>query len=301
MSTNERHDHAKAGDCSAESLIKKQSSSYLSAAQAIRCSLYPLHIRCSRDIKSKNMAKHKVFPLLITALAVIALLFFHLFSLCYHHQDKDVIRESFHYPEKRLTNIALTAPDNTTHAALLRKVVIIIPYFGQSWPPWFPTFLSCAGTNKDVVDWVIFYSDHIVNYIPLSLQPSNVQLIPISTYEFAERLLPAIEIGSQSRLHAVQMISSFLRKYPYVLVEFKPMLGMVFGDFINESYSHWGYGDIDIFLGNISQIVLDASKEFDVINFTFGDRAQLVLEVLLSVQSYQLIFGEVHLFCTNSF
>lgn len=52
------------------------------------------------------------------------------------------------------------------------------------------------------------------------------------------------------------------------MVEFKPALGWVFREYLKE-YTHWAYGDLDVFFGDLTKGWLEPSemREYDVITY----------------------------------
>lgn len=56
------------------------------------------------------------------------------------------------------------------------------------------------------------------------------------------------------------------------MVEFKPALGWVFREYLKE-YSHWAYGDLDVFFGDLTKGWLEPSemREFDIITYRSVD------------------------------
>lgn len=52
------------------------------------------------------------------------------------------------------------------------------------------------------------------------------------------------------------------------MVEFKPALGWVFREYLKE-YTHWAYGDLDVFFGDLTKGWLEASemREYDIVTY----------------------------------
>ena len=68
---------------------------------------------------------------------------------------------------------------------------------------------------------------------------------------------------------------------PYYMVEFKPALGWVFREYL-EKYTHWAYGDLDVFFGDLTKGWLEASemREYDVVTYRSNNRRTLIVHVL---------------------
>jgi hypothetical protein len=174
------------------------------------------------------------------------------------------------------------------------RALIIIPYFTKFVPVWFQSFLSSTTVNEDLIDWIIFASDETNLHQSFQI-PSNVRIEYLSYLAFAQRLLELLAANdnrqkgkktvysSNITTHDVGLLSKFLERHPYVIVEFKPMLGAMFRDYLH-NYSHWGYGDLDVLMGNISMLMNDRIlNRYDIINYTFGDHYSLYLRAQLVI------------------
>ena len=79
------------------------------------------------------------------------------------------------------------------------------------------------------------------------------------------------------------MFRALIDKHPYVLVEFKPCLGFIFSDIVEE-YSHWAYADMDMLAGRIDSFVtLEHIHTFDIISLSFGDNNRLYMRGQMTI------------------
>ncbi|CAM9647952.1 unnamed protein product, partial [Laminaria digitata] len=87
-----------------------------------------------------------------------------------------------------------------------------------------------------------------------------------------------------ARLMAAKFIQKLLSKNPYYMVEFKPALGWVFREYLKD-YSHWAYGDLDVFFGDLTKGWLEPSemRDYDVVTYSFGDQERAYLRGQLTV------------------
>ena len=61
------------------------------------------------------------------------------------------------------------------------------------------------------------------------------------------------------------------------MAEYKPAFGVVFEDFLT-GYSHWGYCDLDMVLGNLPLFIEQAElASQDIVTYSFGDMDALYL------------------------
>ena len=125
----------------------------------------------------------------------------------------------------------------------MKKCLFIVPYFGKL-PDFFPLFLKSAAYNEDF-NWLILTND-MTNY----KYPENVRVMYMSFNEF-KRLV-------QSKFDFPISLESYQK-----LCDYKPAYGYILEDQIKD-YDFWGYCDIDIILGKISDfITLDMMEKYD--------------------------------------
>lgn len=128
-----------------------------------------------------------------------------------------------------------------------KDAIVIIPYFGK-WPSYFDLFLkSCSNNN-----WlqILFFTD-----CPIPQEyPNNITFISISFNEL-------FDIMNQKLA-----LPNFIPADSYKLCDLKPTYGYVFTDYV-KGYNYWGYGDIDLFYGDLkSKIEHKIDAEFDIIS-----------------------------------
>lgn len=115
-----------------------------------------------------------------------------------------------------------------------KKVVIIIPYFGKL-PNYFSLWLESVRNNPQINVIFLTDNDKLLNC------PSNVNRI-VTT-------LSAVKARAQKLIDFPIKLNS-----PYKLVDYKPLYGEMFSDYIS-GYDWWGWGDIDTIWGNLSLIL----------------------------------------------
>ena len=113
-----------------------------------------------------------------------------------------------------------------------------------SWPQYLPIFLQCARYNPDVRFTLITNLDeHHPSWNEMlgnTTKPSNVILAPY-TFEMIVAEIQKNKLGLGMDLKV---------KSPYKLIDFKPMYGVLFRKELI-GFSHWGWFDLDIYVGNI--------------------------------------------------
>lgn len=116
-----------------------------------------------------------------------------------------------------------------------KRACIVICYFGE-FPKSIESFFRSCGNNPDF-NWLIF-TDCKAEHIP-----SNVRLIETNLNDV--RKLAETKIGMKLNLSA-----------PYKLCDYKVAYGLIFEDYLEE-YDFWGYGDLDVIYGNLSEFITD--------------------------------------------
>lgn len=131
----------------------------------------------------------------------------------------------------------------------MKNVNFIIPYFGKL-PALFPIFLKSCEYNYNF-NWTLFTDDK-TNYS----FPKNFQVV----YTTFENIKKHIQDKFDFNIEI---------KTPYKFCDLKPMYGYLFPEY-NEGYKFWGYCDIDIVLGNLSNFITEEILEkYDKI-YTLG-------------------------------
>ena len=166
------------------------------------------------------------------------------------------------------------------------RLAIIIPFVGEGSeviPPYLDMFCVAAGGSTSLVDFLLIHNG-VLDEFNRDSCPPNVRFISLSHTEgFSQKLLRVMDlkddevtaVGSKDKL--AKILAKHIIKYPYVLVEFKPALGHIFAEYI-EDYSHWGYSDLDILFGDLQRWVTeDELNDFDIVTYGFGDQDRLYL------------------------
>ena len=164
------------------------------------------------------------------------------------------------------------------------RLAIVLPFAGdgpESIPPYLRVFCVGAAAAKDTADFLIFHNGALAEFPVATACPSNVKFINLgTTHAMALRFLKVLdqkpdEDFALNRARLEHLTATHLKMYPYCLVEFKPALGHVFADYLQD-YSHWGYSDLDILFGDLGRwMTADEWQDFDVVTYGFGDQERL--------------------------
>ena len=114
------------------------------------------------------------------------------------------------------------------------RIVVVVPYFGRL-PTMFPLWLISCGYNSEI-DWLVF-TDDISSYEC----PGNVKIIHMS--------FDTIRATIQ-HLYTFKILLST----SYELCQFRPAYGHIFKEYLI-NYDFWGYCDLDVVFGRISNFI----------------------------------------------
>ncbi|OXC22972.1 hypothetical protein AYP82_08215 [Lactobacillus crispatus] len=124
----------------------------------------------------------------------------------------------------------------------MNRIAIVIPYFGKL-PYYFETWLYSAKKNKNI-DFLIFTNDReIVRY---KLE-DNIKVYIEEFENFKERFQKEISFPISL-------------EYPYKICDYRPMYGIALKDIL-KNYDFWGFGDLDMVLGDIKQFISKETME----------------------------------------
>jgi len=118
----------------------------------------------------------------------------------------------------------------------MSKIAVIIPYFGQ-FPNYFDLWMRSATENDDVT--FLIFTDIVWN----KEVPKNIKFIQISFDEIKRKVNEILDFD-------------FRLENPYKLCDYRPIFGLIFEDYLTD-YDFWGYCDVDLIFGIISNYVND--------------------------------------------
>ena len=166
--------------------------------------------------------------------------------------------------------------DSYKPAEVVYRVAIIVIYIGPALPSWFDAFAYTAQSSSSLYDWYIFVTE-----ADIRATPPNVHMIKITEDDLATRI-SKLDDNINIDKHK-NTILQLIRKSAYMLVEFKACLGFLFSDYI-ENYSHWAYGDMDMLLGRMHELIpIEILNRYDIYTSSFGDNFRLYMRGQLTI------------------
>ena len=142
-----------------------------------------------------------------------------------------------------LCNFLLALPSrghNTQSQEKSFKANIFVVFYAKSWPNYIPIFLYTLSYQDKYFDWTIV-SNLKASDLPYPGPPKNLKIVEMSYDKFLEKIRKL----SPVELPPVEKIG---------IVDFKPFYGDVFSSYLSAEHTHWGWSDLDIFLGDLSLI-----------------------------------------------
>ena len=142
------------------------------------------------------------------------------------------------------------------------RVAMLIPLLGPA-PPYLPYFVSSAARAAPLIDFLVFHERLHLPWEQRQL-PANVKFVDLGGGGLAE--LVGLKLGERLGLplrNATTLLRSLrllFDKWPRLIAEYKPTFGTVFEDFLGD-YSHWGYADLDMVIGNLPLFIERAELE----------------------------------------
>lgn len=153
----------------------------------------------------------------------------------------------------------------------MKKIIIIIPYFGE-FPNYFQLFLNSCKKNR-TINWAII-TDNDEEYV----YPPNVMVVRDTFDNIRARIKDRFDFNpSIDSVHK--------------LCEYKPAYGFLFPEIVKD-YDYWGYGDVDLIYGDLRTFLKDDVLSFDKV-FTLGHFTLIKNTIECNEMFMQEIDGEL--------
>lgn len=130
----------------------------------------------------------------------------------------------------------------------MKKIVLIIPYFGK-FPNYFDLFLKSCSYNS-TIDWLLITDNDFASPY------SNIHVLHWTFERMKEQISEKLQV--QAPIPA-----------PYKLCDYRPAYGEIFAEYLTE-YEFWGHCDIDLIYGDLERYIAEAPLGLYDRIFTFG-------------------------------
>lgn len=169
----------------------------------------------------------------------------------------------------------------------MKSVLIIIDYFGATFPEWIDLFFESCRWNP-TIDWLI-HTDCETN----ADVPQNVTIRQMEWNDYV-------------RLVSLKLGIHFQPSSSYKICDIKPALGSIWEQEV-EGYDFFGYGDLDVIYGNIrhfyTEQILQESNLLSTHEWGISGHLCLIRNTLWMRKAYSRIKGWKSLFefpdCTH--
>ena len=137
---------------------------------------------------------------------------------------------------------------------------MLVPWVNEL-PPWLSYFLVTARNSAYLIDFLIF---HETLSPPTEGLPENVRFIGLGEGGLAQlfglRMGEELAMPVKNASLLIRSIRFMLDKWPRLVAEYKPAFGTIFDKYLG-GYSHWGYCDLDMVIGNVPLFVEEVELE----------------------------------------
>jgi nitrite reductase/ring-hydroxylating ferredoxin subunit len=150
------------------------------------------------------------------------------------------------------------------------RIAMVVPWVDEL-PSWVSYFVLTARRSRYLIDWLIFHE----SLSPPNHLPDNVRFIDLGVGGLAQLfgLKMGVELNMPVR-NASLLIRSMrymFERWPRLVAEYKPAFGAIFEQYLTE-YSHWGYCDLDMVIGNLPLFIEHSElASQDIVTYSFGD------------------------------
>eukprot|EP01027_Heterolobosea_sp_BB2_P007641 GEZU01011349.1.p1 GENE.GEZU01011349.1~~GEZU01011349.1.p1 ORF type:complete len:396 (+),score=64.07 GEZU01011349.1:284-1471(+) len=144
------------------------------------------------------------------------------------------------------------------------RVAFLQPFAGSP-PPWIGYFLESCRHNADMADFLFFVSPSFLEKVK-EIVGSDPDAIPPNV-KFHTIFSDKNTLADIGQYFAKKLGISTNFVLPSKLCDFKPALGLIFREYLEEratttggdhfTYTHWGFGDIDLVFGDLSRFILN--------------------------------------------
>jgi hypothetical protein len=223
-------------------------------------------------------------------------------------------------PKKKVFAIPDESSEETDAESDDVRVVVLIPFVGDSLPTYFDAFAQSAAHSALRFDFYIFVTESI----PFRHVPSNVVMIHMTREELYKRFFSVDTYASyvsrdssghdkvhlhntnaakqKGILDEASLFDSLRRLidiFPYMTVEYKPALDSIFSDYITP-YSHWAYMDMDQLVGRLDlKFTSSILQHYDIITTSYGDNYRCYLRGQLTIHRNDEAINNLWKECTH--
>ena len=128
----------------------------------------------------------------------------------------------------------------------MKSILLIVDYFAERWPEWFPLFLESCARNPSI-EWII-HTDCPESCAP----PRNVSISKMTWSQYQAHVSHKLGIALQTDRR-------------YKICDLRPAYGVIWEDEIAR-YDFFGWSDIDLVYGDLRHFLTDAVLAHNVVS-----------------------------------
>ena len=158
------------------------------------------------------------------------------------------------------------------------RIALLIPWVGPL-PLWTSYFVSSARLSAPLADFLVFHEAQ-EELVPRDA-PDNVQFFDLGvgglSMLFGMQLGESLNLPIRNATVVIKALRFMFEKWPRLVAEYKPTFGSVFSKYL-KGYTHWGYCDLDMVIGNLPLFIERSELEDnDIVTYSFGDQEAFYL------------------------
>jgi hypothetical protein len=169
------------------------------------------------------------------------------------------------------------------------KIGIVIVWMGDL-PSYVNYFVASCNRSAALVDVIIFTDADFRTQVDSRAIPANVHFMPLTARQLAERAAPFLSDAQECKQHQnrgglASHLEGLITADGAVgskVNDFKPLFGALFKEEL-KTYSHWGWMDMDIVLGDLDGAITRYLGEYDVVTFPDGQLSAIFTAGQLSI------------------
>ena len=145
--------------------------------------------------------------------------------------------------------------ENQVEKKITKRINVLIPYLGKAYPKYFEFFLKSASKSQKY-QFIIFLNnkpDKIFKNFP----SIKIFIVPDLLKFVCQRIFEIFKIDLKNNINTFNKLMQSIKRSPHRLTRYKPLYGRIFENFLDKSFDHWCWSDIDVFFGYLDKFTTD--------------------------------------------
>ncbi len=165
----------------------------------------------------------------------------------------------------------------------MKRIIQIVPFFGMT-PAWLNFFIKSCHNNPEIT-WLIYGDIKFPDFVTENI------------------IFKKAELSDFNKLISEKLSLKITILNPYKICDYRPAFGKIFEDYISE-YDYWGYSDLDLIFGKISNFIpIESLIKYDIIasrddyypgHFMLFRNCESLKNMYKRIFNYSSIFKDVY-------